>query len=147
MPFPVRSFIGPRTETGLYACGPISVTGLCQFRYGHSNGPVLELDSVQVIPFPVPDSASSGTVIQMAPYRNWTLCVWSHFRYRALQVPFRTGTGLCALGTAVGGFVGSVPRFTFGGTRSNSNLKITNLFWQEHTPVMIDTVEVVLVTG
>ena len=48
---------------------------------------------------------------------------------------------------AVGGFVGSVPRFTFGGTRSNLNLTITDLFWQEHTPVMIDTVEVVLVTG
>ena len=34
-PFPARSFTGPRTGTGLYACGPISGTGLCQFWYGH----------------------------------------------------------------------------------------------------------------
>jgi hypothetical protein len=54
---------------------PISGTGLCQFRYGHSLGPVPELDSVQVIPFPVPGSASSGTDIHWAPYQNWTLCV------------------------------------------------------------------------
>jgi hypothetical protein len=36
LPVPVRSFTGPRTGTGLYARGPISGTGLCQFRYGHS---------------------------------------------------------------------------------------------------------------
>ena len=34
MPFPGWSFTGPRTGTGLYACDPISVTGLCQFRHG-----------------------------------------------------------------------------------------------------------------
>ena len=75
MPFPVRSFIGPRTETGLDACGPISGTGLCQFRFGHSLGPVPELDSMRVVPFPVRGSASSGLVIHWVPYQNWTLCV------------------------------------------------------------------------
>jgi hypothetical protein len=44
--------------------------------------------------------AISDTVIHWAPYRNWTLCVWSHFRYRALPVLVRsfigsrTGTGI-----------------------------------------------------
>ena len=60
MPFPVRSFIGPRTETGLHACGPISGTGLCQFRYGHLLGPVPKLDSMRVVPFPVRGSAILG---------------------------------------------------------------------------------------
>jgi len=85
MPFPVRSFIGSRAETGLYACGPISDTGLCQFRYGHSQCPVPKLDSMRVVPFRVRGSASSGTVIHWAPYRNWTLFM---------------------VGTTVGGFVG-----------------------------------------
>jgi hypothetical protein len=40
LPVPVRSFTGPRTGTGLYARGPISCTGLCQFRYGPFYGPV-----------------------------------------------------------------------------------------------------------
>ena len=31
----VRSFLGSRTRTGIYVRGPISGTGLCQFRYGH----------------------------------------------------------------------------------------------------------------
>ncbi len=52
---------------------PISGTGLCQFRYGCSSGPVPELDSMRMVPFPVPGSASSGTVVHRAPYRNWTL--------------------------------------------------------------------------
>jgi hypothetical protein len=60
MPFPVRSFTGPCTGTGLYARGPISGTGLCQFWYGRSLGPVPELDSMRVVPFLVPGSASSG---------------------------------------------------------------------------------------
>ncbi len=36
----------------------------------------------------------------LAPHQNWTLCVWSHFRYRALPVLVRsfigsrTGTGI-----------------------------------------------------
>jgi hypothetical protein len=47
LPVPVRSFTGPCTGTGLYARGPISGTGLCQFRYGHSLGPVPELDSMR----------------------------------------------------------------------------------------------------
>jgi hypothetical protein len=51
LPVPVRSFTGPRTGTGLYARGPISGTGLCQFRYGHSLGPVPELDSMRVVPY------------------------------------------------------------------------------------------------
>ena len=33
-----------------------------------------------VVPFPVPGSASSGTVIFRVPYWNWHLCAWSHFR-------------------------------------------------------------------
>ena len=53
----------------------ISGTGLCHFRYGHSLGPVPELDSMCVIPFPVLGSASSGMVVSRVPYRNWTLCV------------------------------------------------------------------------
>ena len=40
MPFPVRSFIGPRIKAGLYGRGPISGTGLCQFRYGALPVPV-----------------------------------------------------------------------------------------------------------
>jgi hypothetical protein len=91
MPFPVRSFIWPRTETGLYARGPISSTGLCQFRYGHSLGPVPKLGSMCVVPFPVRGSASSSTVIHWAPYQN----AWSHFRYGALPVPVRSFTGPC----------------------------------------------------
>jgi hypothetical protein len=75
LPVPVRSFTGPRTGTGLYARGPISGMGLCQFRYGHSLGPVPELDSMRAVPFPVRGSASSGTDIHWAPYRNWSLCV------------------------------------------------------------------------
>ena len=57
------SFLGSRTGTGIYVCGPISGTGLCQFQYGHFLGPVLELASMCVVPFPVPGSASSGMVI------------------------------------------------------------------------------------
>jgi hypothetical protein len=68
MPFPARSFTGPGTGTGLYACGPISGTGLCQFRYGHFLGPVLELASICVVPFPVPGYAISGTVVFRVPY-------------------------------------------------------------------------------
>jgi len=70
------------------------------------------------IPFPVLGYAISGTVIHWAPYRNWALCVWSHFRYGALPVPVRSftgprtetglyargpisGTGLCHSGTVI----------------------------------------------
>jgi hypothetical protein len=53
----------------------------------YSLGPVPELDSMRAVPFPVRGSASSGTVIHWAPYRNWTLCAWYHFRYGALPVP------------------------------------------------------------
>jgi hypothetical protein len=84
LPVPVRSFTGPRTETGLYVRGPISGTELCQFRYGHSLGPVPKLGSIHVVPFPVRGSASTGTVIHWVPYQYWTLC---------------------AVGTPVGGFV------------------------------------------
>ena len=70
------------------------------------------------IPFPVLGYAISGTVIHWAPYRNWTLCTWSHFQYRALPVPVRsilgsrTRTELYArwvwplMGWWVGGLVG-----------------------------------------
>jgi hypothetical protein len=37
---------------------PISGTGLCHFQHGHSLGPVPELDSMRMVPFPVPGSAS-----------------------------------------------------------------------------------------
>jgi hypothetical protein len=93
MPFPVRSFIGPRTKTGLYARGPISSLGHCHFRYGHSLGPVPKMGSMHVVPFPVRGSASSGTVIHWAPYQNWALYGLSHFRYGALPVPVRSFTG------------------------------------------------------
>ena len=36
------------TGTGRDSCRPISGIGLCQFRYGHSIGPVPELDSMPV---------------------------------------------------------------------------------------------------
>ena len=72
LPVPVGSFTGPRTETGLH-------------EHGHSLGPIPKLDSMRMVSFPVRGSASSGTVIHWAPYRNWTLCVG---------------------GTTVGGFVG-----------------------------------------
>ncbi len=90
------------TGTGCDSFCPISGTGLCHFQCGCSLGPVPELDSMPVVPFPVPGSASSGTVVHRAPYRNWMLCAWSHFRYRALPVLVRlfigsyTGTGLYA---------------------------------------------------
>ncbi len=60
MPFPVLSFTGPHTGTGLYARGPITGTGLCRFQYSRSLGPLPELDSMRVVPFPVPGSASSS---------------------------------------------------------------------------------------
>ena len=44
---------------------------------------------MRVVPFPVPGTASSGTVVFRVPYWNWTLYAWSHFRYRALPVPVR----------------------------------------------------------
>ena len=68
----------PYQNWTLWHC-PISGTGLCQFRYGHSLGPIPELDSMRIVPFPVLGSASSGTVICWAPYQNWTLCTLSHF--------------------------------------------------------------------
>ena len=69
MPFLVQSFTGPRTGTGLYAHDPISSTGLCQFRYGCVKGPVPKLDPMRMVPFPVPCSASSGTVVFRVPYK------------------------------------------------------------------------------
>jgi hypothetical protein len=81
LPVPVRSFTGPRTETGLHAHGPISGTRLCQFRYGHSLGPVPKLGSMRIVPFPVRGSSSSGTVIpvpeldsMLGGYNRWLVC-------------------------------------------------------------------------
>ena len=57
---------------------------------------------MHVVPFPVPGSAIPGMVVFRVPYRNWTLCGWSHFGYQALPVPVRlffesrTRTGLYA---------------------------------------------------
>ena len=104
LPVLVRSFAGLHTGTGLYVHCLISSTGLCQFRYGHSLGPVPELDSVHIVPFPVSGSASSRRVICWAPYQNWTLCAFFHFQYWALPVPVLvfaepcTGTGLYVCG-------------------------------------------------
>jgi hypothetical protein len=61
------------TGTGRDSFRTISGTGLCHLRYGHSLGPVPKLGSMRMVPFPVRGSASSGTVIHWAPYRNWTL--------------------------------------------------------------------------
>ena len=63
------------------------------------------------VPFPVLGYAISGTVIHWAPYRNWTLCAWSHFRYRALPVPVwsffgsRTRIGIHVRGPISGAFL------------------------------------------
>jgi hypothetical protein len=81
------------TGTGRDSFRTISGTELCQFWYGHSLGPVLKLGSMRVVLFPVRGSASSGRVIHWAPYQNWALCAWSHFRYGALPVPVRSFTG------------------------------------------------------
>ena len=93
LPVPVQSFTGPRTGTGLNARGPISSTGLCQFWYGHFSVPYrnwtlcershfrhgalpvpvrsfLGSRTGTGLSFPLRGSASSGTVIHWAPYRN-----------------------------------------------------------------------------
>ena len=57
------------------------------------NLPLLVLDVTHFVPFPVLGYAISGVVIHWASYRNWTLCAWSHFRYRALPVPVRSFVG------------------------------------------------------
>ncbi len=60
------------------------------------------------VPFPVLGYAISDMVIHWAPYRNWTLCAWSHFRYRALPVSVwsffgsRTRTGIYVRGLISG---------------------------------------------
>jgi hypothetical protein len=81
------------------------------------------------VPFPELGYAISGTVIHWAPYRNWTLCAWSHFRYRALPVPARsllgsrTGTGLYALGPISGtAWALPVPVRLFLGSRTGTGL-------------------------
>ena len=81
------------TGTGRDSFRTISGTGLCHFWYGHSLGPVPEVDSMRVVSFPVPGSSSSGTVVVGDPYQNWTLCAWSHFRHWALPVPVRSFLG------------------------------------------------------
>jgi hypothetical protein len=48
---------------------------------------------MRMVSFPVQGSSSSGTVVVRVPYQNWTLCVWSHFWYRALPVPIRSFLG------------------------------------------------------
>jgi hypothetical protein len=40
------------------------------------------------VPFPVLGYAIFSTVIHWAPYRNWTLCAWSHSLYRPLPVRY-----------------------------------------------------------
>ena len=58
------------TGTGCDSFRTISSTGPCHFRYGNSLCPVPEVDSMCVVPFPVPGSAISGMVIHCAPYRK-----------------------------------------------------------------------------
>jgi hypothetical protein len=59
-------------------------------------------------PFLVTGFAISGTVIHWAPYRNWTLRMWSNIQCRALTVRVRlflgshTGTGLYGCGLISG---------------------------------------------
>jgi hypothetical protein len=76
------------------------------------NLPVLVQCVTHFVLFPVLGYAISGAVIHWAPCRNWTLCVWSNFRYWAMPFPERSllgsrtgtrlyvggpisGTGLC----------------------------------------------------
>jgi hypothetical protein len=69
--------------------------------YGPQTGnlPLLVLGMTHFVPFPELGYAIFGTVIHWAPYWKWTLCAWSHFRYRALPAPVlsllgtRTRTG------------------------------------------------------
>ena len=74
------------TGTGRDSFHTISSTGLCHFRCGQSLGPIPELDSMRMVSFPVQGSSRSSTVVVRVQYLNWTLCVWSHFWYRALPV-------------------------------------------------------------
>ena len=54
---------------------PFPVLVYAPFPARSFTGPAPELDSMRVVPFPVPGSASSGTVIYRVPYWNWHLCV------------------------------------------------------------------------
>jgi hypothetical protein len=48
---------------------------------------------MRVVPYPVPGSASSGTVVFRVPCWNWTPCTWSHFGYWALPFLVRSFLG------------------------------------------------------
>ena len=63
IPLPKKFPFGTVPKRAICQYWSISGIGLCQFRYGHSLGPVPELDSMRAVPFPVRGSASSGTVI------------------------------------------------------------------------------------
>ena len=55
---------------------------------------------MRAVPFPVRGSASSGMVIHWAPYRNWTLCAWSHTALkRRVRKRFSLGFGITPLVT------------------------------------------------
>jgi len=73
----------------------IPLQEISQLVHGTQTGnlPLLVLGVTHFVPFPVLGYAVSGTVIHWAPYRNWALCVWSHFRYGALPVPVLSFTG------------------------------------------------------
>ena len=83
-PFPVLSFFGFHFWKFSIWYGP--QTG---------NLPLLVLGVTHFIPFPVLGYAISITFVHWAQYRSWTLCKWSHFRYRALPVPVRSLLGSC----------------------------------------------------
>jgi hypothetical protein len=118
---PVQSFVGPHTRTGLYAHCPVSGTGLCQFWYGRLLGPIPEMDSMCIVPFPVLGSASFGEGGLLGPVpelEKYVHCPISgtglcQFRYCRL-FGSHTRTGLCVVGTAVGMFVDA--HFIFEGT-------------------------------
>jgi hypothetical protein len=63
--------------------------------YGTQTGnlPLLVVGVTHFVPFPELGSSSSGTVIVGAPFWNWTLCPWSHFRYWAMPFLVRSLLG------------------------------------------------------
>ena len=59
------------------------------------NLPLLALGVTHFVPFPELGYAISCTVIHWALYRNWALCVWSHFWDGALPVLAQSFAGPC----------------------------------------------------
>jgi len=121
VPFPV---LAPITSTVLFWIPPKEIFHLV--RYPNRQSAITGLGVTHFVPFPVLGYAISGTVIHWAPYRNWALCVWSHFRYGALPVPVRSFTGprtkngLYACGPISGTGALTVPGRSFTGSRTET---------------------------